>query len=192
MRGLSLDGAIYDVTVDRFCGCGLRVDALRWQSIGEQQTVRSEAEVQIDVGQGIGDVQRLLQSRGVATAKQALGLSIKNPDIDYILFYLDKDRSFPVVFYSKTNQAVTSIAFVAWPEGNQLKSTQAWFRAKSISLDSDGGYAVKFLRPLRDDEKPSKRRGSESTSNTIDGDGAKNDDRPETPLRRTKGDANLS
>jgi len=122
----------------------LLVGELRAQS----PVASSQDRVQIAVGQSIADVQRMLRDRGIEFVANSLELE-KNDAIDYLSFDLDKPQTFAVVFYSKTKRVVTDIDFVSWPVGHQAKLTRSWLRVKSISLDSDGSYSVKFLLPTK-------------------------------------------
>ena len=142
----------------RLATAGLLLITAISATYGQQPVAARKLAIKIEVGQDISAVQESLRRNGIEFSDSYFSFSKNNSDTDYLAFELAQKQSAAAVFFSKTTHNVTSIEFVTWPEGNSAKAGQAWLRARSLTLEDDGGYSVHFLPRLSDEGK--KKRAS--------------------------------
>jgi len=109
----------------------------------EEPADRAPARQTIEIGQPLADAQAALRDHHIKFGENDLQLIPGDEDIEYLSCTLDESSAWAVIYYSKAKKTVTSISFYCSNHGGQ-KADRVWLPAKSISLESDGGYSVRF------------------------------------------------
>jgi hypothetical protein len=124
---------------------------------GQQQAAVTSAIKTISIGQPIEETQRLIKEREIEFGEGGFSFADRD-DAANLIVVLDKNSTYAAIHYSKSKKAVTGISLVFYPPGRPQKSYQAWLSAKSITLETDGSYAVHFLPPRSVDPAEPKRQ----------------------------------